>query len=383
VNAGACEYDFCTLAPGALGNAVARTADSFLQLGTRSLSKWRSEAPSSVGFAANRTRQQPNMCIDQHLVPELFIIGAQKSATTSLAVELTQGSSAIVTRTFGEGEWPSSWKEPHFFDWRYNEGRWSWLSGYPACPDYRAVAVDMTPMVHTTYVPARIVEWYGDLSAQLSLVLLLRDPLSRMHSAFYHEKECIQKPELLNIGFSQYSLRVLGNPGYCSARSFEGSFKDEDPFCDSLYADQLYEWFKYFKGTQFTIIPYKYQAGRNNDEYSIAESFYAKYGIPGKRMPVEHAYPRPHNTLEKDLVSLGDVSGNHKSATEKSRHHRTVAEDLEAGLHNKIESLLDGLSGAHVLANIFVTVAPRAYLYGFTGDRSDEGAVARWLANNW
>lgn len=126
-----------------------------------------------------------NLCLNGRLVPELFVIGAQKSGTTSLASELSSGSADII---LPESDEDYEKKEPHSFDWKYDEGEEHWLSRWPPCQqDRRVLAVDMTPVLHTHIcVPCRIRERYGELSGRLKFIVLLRNPVERMQSAFYH-----------------------------------------------------------------------------------------------------------------------------------------------------------------------------------------------------
>jgi len=112
-----------------------------------------------------------NLCVDHHLVPEFFILGAQKAGTTALAHALS-GHPGIVQPKVLEGESKYFEKEPHIFEnmndednnWgphRYNKDLW--LSRYPSCTRAtRRVAVDETPNYLTqAEVPPRIKAFYG------------------------------------------------------------------------------------------------------------------------------------------------------------------------------------------------------------------------------
>merc|ERR1719356_1656274 len=81
-------------------------------------------------------------------------------------------------------------KEPHFFDcpYRYSLGRTWRLQHFPECNQIiREVFIDGSPdYMPTPLAPSRIVDFYGDSSSRIKFVVLLRDPLRRMHSAFYN-----------------------------------------------------------------------------------------------------------------------------------------------------------------------------------------------------
>jgi hypothetical protein len=113
--------------------------------------------------------------------PEAFIIGAQRSGTTSLSSLLDQHPGIVL----------SAPKEPDFFSVNWHQG----LDWYRAC--FRrldATLIDasvnytMTPLVEGTQelpdtVPCRIHQ----VSPGAKFVYLVRDPGERCHSAYWHE----------------------------------------------------------------------------------------------------------------------------------------------------------------------------------------------------
>lgn len=296
-----------------------------------------------------------NLCLGGRLVPELFVIGAQKAGTTSLAMELTSGSPNII---LPESDENYEKKEPHSFDWKFNEGMQTWLNRWPSCQhEYRAVAVDMTPVLHShVCVPCRIRERYGDLSSRLRFFALLRDPLKRMQSAFYHGQAGFHKDWYYDVSFEQYVKIILRDPDYCPKREeFDDELKsyNEDPFCDSLYAEQLEEWLKHFDGSQLTIIPYKFQVARSGGTPSVAESLYSKFDIPGARQEVENA---------------------------NSREHKALEEDLAPDILEKIQKLLNDRTGYYVVARVLSSHGVN--LYNYDGPNHENG-IADFLEANW
>lgn len=319
-----------------------------------------------------------NLCVENHLVPELFLIGAQKSATTCLSTELSEGSSSIITPSKpGLPGWTLNTKEPHFFDREFQKGKQSWLSHYPPCPSYRAVASDMTPMMQFLPVPARILQWYGQDAKHLTFVVLLRSPLHRMQSAFHHRQkvEAAPKTDLQNrtlgMSFEQYVAHVLADPDYCPKRHITGAPDEVDAFCDSLYVTQLTEWFARFSGSQFIVVPFKYVVARTNETRSVAEALFRRLGIPGIHLPV--------------IAGQLGVSGD----------YGPVAEELSDDTLTKLQKLLWDLTGADKVAKLLVQ--HEANLYKFVGQKTTditlwgksgssqthEEAVMDWLSANW
>lgn len=306
-----------------------------------------------------------NLCIENHLAPELFLIGAQKSATSCLSTELRLGSSSIITpvkQGITEG-WGINQKEPHIFDFKFQEGKQVWLSRYPPCPSDRAVASDMTPMLHIHAVPGRIHQWYGQDAKRLTFVMLLRSPLHRMQSAFHHRQTVERgnglEKRTLAMSFEEYVASALADPNYCQKRELaDPTNEDVDAFCDSLYVPQLTEWFTHFSGSQFVVVPFKYVVARTNEETSVAEALFTRLGIPGKRMPLRAGH-------------MGVVG-----------KYSPMEEELSDDSLTQLEKLVSDRTGADKVAKLLVQHG--ANLYNFVGQTTgNEKAVADWLQANW
>merc|ERR1712113_715227 len=69
-------------------------------------------------------------------------------------------------------------------------GRTRWADCYTPCQDNsRQVAVDATPTyLASDAAPALIASWYGSLATNLRFVVVMREPLDRMQSAYYYNK---------------------------------------------------------------------------------------------------------------------------------------------------------------------------------------------------
>eukprot|EP00928_Gymnodinium_smaydae_P007451 TRINITY_DN12675_c0_g1_i2.p1 TRINITY_DN12675_c0_g1~~TRINITY_DN12675_c0_g1_i2.p1 ORF type:complete len:423 (-),score=38.61 TRINITY_DN12675_c0_g1_i2:138-1406(-) len=242
-------------------------------------------------------------------LPELFLLGEMKSTTSSLAELLIEAGVAPALQpepiwsqqgSYRDMCWQEkngcTWKEFHFWD--------IWLSEYhfdsakalsdmsqflPACSVQRRVLGDFTPDYlrivplpngtavsgshygHGYFVnssqsrnssqnlPVALHATYGGMLARkLQFVVALRDPLHRMHSAFYHSR--------------------AGDPAPCIDCQTAATFKEallssvlkaerdpphyDDWLWTSMAGVQLQEWVKHFSADQFLI--YRSQAYAQN-----------------------------------------------------------------------------------------------------------------------
>lgn len=163
--------------------------------------------------------------------PEAYLIGAQKAGTTTLAYLLDQHPFVTV----------ASPKEPHFFTHNWDKGL-SWYERAFPNPQ-NAVLVDastsyaMAPLAkaHTRYrgggyegVPGRVFS----VNPEAKLIYLLRDPVERTYSGYWHE---------VRMG--------VENRDFATALS-------EDPFYLDLgdYHGQLLLWLRFFPLDSFFFI---------------------------------------------------------------------------------------------------------------------------------
>lgn len=235
-----------------------------------------------------------SFCVQERNLPQLFLLGAQKAATSSLAVDLLHAG----VHTMGKhGE-----KEAHFFDrWANSTNldiedvpklRRGFLQELPSCTTDENVVADFTPsnlrsvplpegttptgshwgmwwnmqapedLTKATGIemdlPTMIHRLYGHvLSRKLVFVVMLREPLSRMQSAWYHAAQ-------------PYSHWLQCRD--CAAKSFQNALKTtlaraqgklggppkvDDWLWASMYGRQLKHWLTLYDPVQFYVIAYK------------------------------------------------------------------------------------------------------------------------------
>jgi hypothetical protein len=303
-----------------------------------------------------------SLCARGKLIPELYLLGAQKSGTTTLAADLVNTG---VRSAAAHG------KEFHFFDnWLTKDvqkAKTNWLGRLPRCPrkdgttrPHRMIMADFTarnlkmvssPMAGAPKMdlPSMLHSFYGPaMSQQLTFLVMLREPVSRMHSAWYDSK----------------TKRICW-PGACGASFQEDLFaatkearqtppKYNDWWWRSLYALQLKEYFSRFLRYQFIVIPYKLYVNRKSS--AICDMLSAHLAFPVKCPPTKvHLNAHDHQDLAQDVPD----TLLHDCYDLMAAENRRLAEELAVGQP----------SGA-ILAD-------------FSGNSSSESQILSWLQAGW
>ncbi len=199
----------------------------------------------SYGAATSRAR----------LLPEYVILGGQRCGTTSLYQYLVEHPAIAAATT----------KEVHFFDVGYARGS-SWYRGHFPTGAYLRALTRRTGMRATTgeaspyylfhpRAPYRL----ADLLPWARLIVVLRDPVSRLASHYHHEvalgherlplaDALAQEPERMQ----GEEARILQDPAYQSPAHQHHSY-----FSRGLYWDQLTRWFSVIPREQFLIVEYE------------------------------------------------------------------------------------------------------------------------------
>lgn len=184
--------------------------------------------------------------------PDFLIVGAQKAGTSSLFKYLIRSGSYIRPLL----------KDIYFFDNNYHKGRDWYLSFYPTRAALSAQEQERGGPVRTgegaTYyllhplAPQRVRECFPDIK----LIVLLRDPVERAFSHFFHNKRNGSEPartpeeafrlEAGRLGGEEERLRA--DPAYRSE-----AFQNWSYLARGRYAEQLERWFAVFPREQILI----------------------------------------------------------------------------------------------------------------------------------
>lgn len=201
----------------------------------------------------DRTRGKRNICIQGKQVPDLYLLGAPKCATTSLAYELISAGSICA----------GGIKEYHFFTksrvshFEKDEERVTaqWLSGMPRCSDTRKLMGDYSPEnlqltrppghPFESELPPVLAQLYGASARKLNFVVMVREHLSRIHSFFHYRtnREPGEFGEKVEKYLAEYTAEAISS-GYNGVWA-------------SSYGFQLSRWVQVFDHKQFYVIPFK------------------------------------------------------------------------------------------------------------------------------
>jgi hypothetical protein len=244
---------------------------------------------AKASMKAIRTKPAESFCEQGRVLPSLYLLGAEKAATSSLSTDFVKAGvrAAVVPpeQRIGLGNWE---KEFRFWDLHDVDLsnvaalRDEWMSSLPSCggaagesdqqvvADFSPINLRKTPLPKGTmptglhysrYVnasrnislPSFFLNLYGQtLAGKLVFVILLREPVARMQSAYYHAK---------------YDRNFTGVCRDCNASSFGDALGNtlataktteqiDDWMWGSMYGYQAEEWFRYFSPSQFAVIPY-------------------------------------------------------------------------------------------------------------------------------
>lgn len=199
-----------------------------------------------------------NLCMHGKQIPDLYILGAAKCATTSLAYELISAGTMCA----------GGIKEYHFFKKqtlvRFPEDpegvRDEWLEGMPRClSGRRSLLGDFSPeslsltdspghaanKTMGVEMPVALRSMYGRFADAVTFVVMLREPLSRIYS------------------FGKYNMHGSQQGFETWLRDQTRKFSPEDlinshnPVWGSSYGFQMSRWLNVFNYSQFYMIPFK------------------------------------------------------------------------------------------------------------------------------
>lgn len=300
-----------------------------------------------------------NICFGKRLVPECYVIGVVKAATSSFTLEMSEHPGIVCPKNPFTG---AKQKEGQFF--MRDEDMTDF---FPACEKTRRlVGMESAPRYMLDHcLPGRIARFYGELKSRLTFVVLLREPLLRLQSDFYYGQQFGWCDWQKDMNFSQFVSQLLGG-GYKKYTCAENKTRCGDGCSDrleaSLYANQLLRWFETFHPSQFIVIPFKHYIhhGRNG---SLQDS-----------APV---------LLSKKLgISRSFADTVHHDNTNK---HPKLSKDLTPGQLVAVRRLITKLNGsAAAVAEVVAERAPGATLFGYEGPLPpSRQAVAAWLEQGW
>ena len=181
-------------------------------------------------------------------MPDFLIIGAQKCGTTSLYQYLIQHPNIL----------PAATKEVHFFDLQYARGIDWYLQQFPDraesnCKKPRYQTGEASPYYFFhPLVPERVHRHFP----QVKLIVLLRNPVDRAISHYYHEVRLGFEKLPLEAACDREAERLAGeekkwqaDPNYCSLPHQHFTYKAR-----GNYLEQLQRWYRFFSPDRLLVL---------------------------------------------------------------------------------------------------------------------------------
>jgi hypothetical protein len=180
-------------------------------------------------------------------LPDFLIIGAQKAATTALYRYLASHPSVR----------PAIRKEIHYFDLQHGRGERWYRGHFPRRPDSPGSTPPFITGEATPYylfhplVPGRV----ADLAPDVKLIAMLRDPVRRAISHYYHaasngfesrslDRAIAEEPDMIAAEEARVASGLPPTPAH-QHRSY---------LSRGLYAEQLLRWMGRFTPDQMLIV---------------------------------------------------------------------------------------------------------------------------------
>lgn len=363
-----------------------------------------------------------NLCIEGRLLPKLFLLGAAKSATTSMAANL-MGAGVEVSGPDCRG-WCNSYephfahqKELHYFDYKmswtmstlgdYESNRHEWVGLFPECekpagagarllskffprkfPQRKRIMADFTPeylrmvplpegsrydensMVHHMFpessedvkaklnLPSILRLFYGEAATTVNFVLMVRSPLERMQSLYYC---CLCPPDDEDPDPSCLQSNFENDLRNDLAKLTESPPTFSDWVWGSFYGRHIERWLEHFGASQFYTIPFR--------EFTESD---------GSSICIE---------LSSRLAYEMDCLGTGKQSTwlEHEHPHPPLSEDVSESTRKEYDELMakETWRLANVLARVHQNGGGLAGYDPGTNNRAGSDTVYKWLMDRW
>mmetsp|Transcript_27355 Transcript_27355/g.43812 ORF Transcript_27355/g.43812 Transcript_27355/m.43812 type:complete len:401 (+) Transcript_27355:42-1244(+) len=343
---------------------------------------------TKASIKASQAKPPESFCEQGRMLPSLYLLGAQKAATTSLSSDFVKAGVRAAVES--EEQIPESDKEFGFWEkefrfWDLHEVELSkvsalrdeWMSTLPSCDqqvvaDFSPSNLRKTPLPkgtmptgnhysqfinvsqHNISLASFLPSLYGQtLASKLVFVVLLREPVSRMQSAYYHGLELYRlhglKRVCVDCNGANFS-DALGN----SLATAKTTGQIHDWMWESMYGYHFDDWFKHFSPDQFAVIPYHlYTHAGAGDICKYVSSRLGTDMVCHKEL-APHANSHSHPPLDEDAPASLLAKARDYFAADKDRLAKVLSEASSRG----------------------------AFLPGLAAHASVQ-AVADWLDQNW
>ncbi|MDJ0555458.1 MAG: sulfotransferase domain-containing protein [Microcoleaceae cyanobacterium MO_207.B10] len=175
-------------------------------------------------------------------IPHFLIIGGQKCGTNSLYNYIVQHPSVA----------PSLQHEVHYFDLNFDKGLDWYQSQFPELKPGIITGESSPYYLFHPLVPQRVFDIYP----QIKLIILLRNPVERAISHYYHEVKLGYESLSFSEAISSETTRLTGEVEKIIKTGTYYSFNHQHYtyLSRGIYIEQLQNWMKNFPKEQFLIL---------------------------------------------------------------------------------------------------------------------------------
>jgi len=186
------------------------------------------------------------------LLPDFIIIGAQRGGTTSLYAYLSQHPQIA----------PAATKEVHFFDSNFQKGIGWYRTQFPSLIE-KSIAKNIGKQNFITgeaspyylfhpHVPERVAK----VVPAVKLIVLLRNPVDRAYSHYFHEVELGHEKLSFAEALAQEEARTHEECARVVADQYYRSYNHQHYtyLSRGIYANQLQRWLTLFPREQLLVI---------------------------------------------------------------------------------------------------------------------------------
>ena len=250
------------------------------------------------------------MASNERILPaDVFILGVQKAATTSLYALMEQNVAFCSTTL----------KEKHFFNSNYSweKGFNSYEEMFSSCEKGK-LTIDSTPMFSDEKVPPRLKESYpSDMISFKKFIVIFREPISREFS-FYEQQirrcaSAIYRKTTHNSALGRKSCEIL-MPSYTphvtafstiTFREYYQSNKLE--IWHSYYLHQLKMWLESIQRSQLFVINMETLIYNTSDTMKRLQRFLGLNYSWGNTVTLPHKHDAAHINATLDCKTYDDL----------------------------------------------------------------------------
>lgn len=331
-------------------------------------------------------------CLGNVAVPTLYLLGCNLCSTPAMGSLLFQAGAVSSSRSRGDVSLEAM--EIHAVDGPCGPGqgcmpfasaqraRWASRFVHP-CDSSNTTYTDMSSNLFSkARLPTALRDLYGSQAGSLSLVLLIREPLRRMQSAFYRLhadswaegdfqrlvrslRNASTKPESpdTETGIGSLPLNyegvLLNRPRL--ARWAEGG--EARCWYNSMYSLLLEGWLENFHPRQFVVLPNKWALTHTREAVGLIASLGA--------------------ALSPELVDT-EVRSTLGSLTDRSRNdHPPIEADLDADAADWLRNTYFVPDFDRLTGQLVAGAADGLKLGGLSTPRPSRDTVKDHFANNW